>query len=51
MPAGINKYLAHQQSRGRAPATLRATHSDLIGFQFWWEQTYRRPFTAATDIT
>lgn len=45
MPAGINEYLAHQQSRGRAPATLRATHSDLIGFQFWWEQTYRRPFT------
>lgn len=45
MPASINEYLAHQQSRGRASTTLRATRSDLIGFQFWWEQTYRRPFT------
>jgi site-specific recombinase XerD len=43
----IDEYVAYLQSRGRAPATLRATRSDLLGFQSWWQQTYRRPFTAA----
>jgi site-specific recombinase XerD len=47
MPTTIDEYLTHLQSRGRAPATLRATRSDLSGFQSWWERTYRRPFTAA----
>lgn len=47
MPVTIDEYLAHLQSRGRSPATRRATRSDLTGFQSWWERTYRRPFTAA----
>jgi len=47
MPDTIDEYLAYLQSRGRTPATLRATRSDLLGFQSWWEQTHRRLFTAA----
>jgi site-specific recombinase XerD len=38
------EYLDHLQWQGRAPATLRATRSDLAGFQAWWERTYQRPF-------
>ncbi len=47
MPDTIDEYVAYLQSRGRAPATLRATRSDLLGLQSWWQQTHRRPFTAA----
>jgi site-specific recombinase XerD len=38
------EYLDHLQGQDRSPATLRATRSDLSGFQSWWERTYRRPF-------
>ena len=38
------EYLKHLQGQDRSPATLRATRSDLSGFQSWWERTYRRPF-------
>lgn len=54
MVAPIDEYLTYLQVHDRAPATLRATRSDLSGFQTWWEHTYRRPFTlehlASRDI-
>jgi site-specific recombinase XerD len=47
MSTEIDEYLAYLQAQGRTPATLRATRSDLSGFHRWWEQTFRRPFTAS----
>jgi site-specific recombinase XerD len=45
MASICGEYLAYLQSQERSPATVRATRSDLTGFQLWWERTYRRPFS------
>ena len=44
MDTTINEYLDYLQSQGKSAATLRATRSDLSGFQQWWEQTINRSF-------
>lgn len=44
MDTTINEYLDYLQSQGKSAATLRATRSDLSGFQQWWEQTTNRSF-------
>lgn len=46
MSPSLEEYLVFLHSQGRSPATLRATRSDLSGFQLWWEGRYKRPFTA-----
>jgi site-specific recombinase XerD len=40
----IDEYLEYLEARGKSAATLRATRSDLSGFQRWWEQATRRSF-------
>lgn len=44
MDTAINEYLEYLISQGKSAATLRATRSDLSGFQQWWEQTTNRSF-------
>jgi hypothetical protein len=51
MAAIIEEYLAYLQSQGRSPAAVRATRSDLAGFQQWWEQRCRRPFSIEEWVT
>ncbi len=41
----IDEYLDHLQTQGKSTATLRATRSDLTGFQHWWEGATHRSFT------
>jgi site-specific recombinase XerD len=40
----IDEYLEYLEAQGKSAATLRATRSDLSGFQRWWEQATRRSF-------
>ena len=40
----IDDYLHHLQAQGKSVATLRATRSDLLGFQRWWEEATHRSF-------
>lgn len=44
MDTAINEYVGYLQSQGKSAATLRATRSDLSGFQQWWEQKTDRAF-------
>ncbi|MCP4342047.1 MAG: tyrosine-type recombinase/integrase [Desulfobulbaceae bacterium] len=47
----IEPYLLTLQAQDRSPATIRATNSDLSGFQAWWERTYKRPFSIKKLVT
>jgi len=41
---GFDTYLDQLAVRGRATATIRATHADLRQFQQWWETTHTQPW-------
>lgn len=44
MDTAIDEYLEYLGAQGKSAATLRATRSDLSGFQRWWEQATHRSF-------
>ncbi|HEY1012218.1 MAG TPA: tyrosine-type recombinase/integrase [Herpetosiphonaceae bacterium] len=43
----VTDYLTDLESRGRSPATIRASRADLRQFQQWWETTQQQPWDVA----
>jgi site-specific recombinase XerD len=47
----IDEYLEYLEAQGKSAATLRATRSDLSGFQRWWEQATHRSFKVSQLVS
>jgi site-specific recombinase XerD len=51
MGTTIDEYLEYLEAQGKSAATLRATRSDLSGFQRWWEQATHRSFKVSQLVS